>query len=313
QLRLDDPVLALPGDRFILRQFSPVVTIGGGVVLDGLATRHRRRDVHVVPYLRIAERGDHDETLAALASGHPQGLELAQIVARLGWVETEVHATTARLAQAGNLRVVSAQPLVVVSAASMADCVIRVRAEVQEFHRANPLVEGIGKEDLRARAGADVRPEVFRAALEELVASGAIVLSGEVIKRAGREIALQPEEAQAKKQIAQEFARAGLAVPSLKEVLGKLPVEAKRAQKLLQLLLREQALVKVNEDLVFHRSAMEHLRELLAEYKKKNGDRLPVAAFKELTGVTRKYAIPLLEHLDREHLTRRVGDERVIL
>ena len=313
QLRLDDPALVLPGDRFILRQFSPVVTIGGGVVLDGLTSRHRQRDLHVVPYLAAVERGNREEILAALASSYPQGLGMVQIVARLGWLEAEVRETAARLAQAGTLRIVGQQPLVVVSAARLAECVGRLRAEVESFHSANPLVEGISKEDLRTRAAGDARPEVFRAALEELVASGSIVLAGDIVKRVGREIALLPEEARAKQQIAQEFARAGLAVPSLKEVLARLPVEAKRAQKLLQLLLREQALVKVSEDLVFHRTAMERLRELLAEYKKKNGERLPIAAFKELTGISRKYAIPLLEHLDRERVTRRVGDERIIL
>ncbi len=312
QLRLDESVLVLPGDRFILRQFSPVVTIGGGVVLDALASRHRQRDQHVAPYLATIERNNREEVLAAMAALSLQGLELGQVVARTGWLEAEVRETAARLAQAGTLLVIGHQPFVIASAARVAECIDRVRAEVEAFHRANPLVEGIAKEDLRGRA-ADPRPELFRAALDALVAGGSILVAGDIIKRAGREIALQPEEARAKEQIAQEFARAGLMVPSVKEVLAKLPVEAKRAHKLLQLLLREQSLVKVTEELVFHRTAMARLRELLAEYKKKNGDRLPIAAFKEITGVTRKYAIPLLEHLDRERVTRRVGDERVIL
>jgi selenocysteine-specific elongation factor len=313
QLRLDDAVLVLPQDRFILRQFSPVVTIGGGVVLDALAPRHRRRDEHVLPYLAAVERGSREEILAAMAAAAPRGLELTQIVARSGWLEAEVRETAARLAQAGRLRVVGQQPLVVASAASFAECLARMRAAIEAFHRANPLVEGIAKEDLRARAAAEARPEVFRAALEELAAAGEVGVAGDIVKRAGREIALRPEEARAKEQIEQAFSRAGLAVPALKEVLSKLPVEARRAQKLLQLLLREQVLVKVSEELVFHRSAVAHLRELLADYKRKNGERLPIAAFKEMTGVTRKYAIPLLEYLDRERVTRRVGDERVIL
>jgi selenocysteine-specific elongation factor len=313
QLRLDDAVLVLPGDRFILRQFSPVLTIGGGAVLDALAQRHRQRDSHVVPYLATVERGNREEILAAMAAAAPHGLELSGIVARTGWLVAEVQETAARLAEAGTLRVLTQQPLVVASAASFAECVGRMRAEIEAFHRANPLVEGISKEDLRARAAREARPELFRAALDELVAGGQIVVGGDIVKRAGREIALQPEEARAKEQIEREFARAGLAVPSLEEVLSKLPVETKRAQKLLQLLVREHVLVKVSEDLVFHRSAVARLREMLADYKKRNGERLPIAAFKELTGITRKYAIPLLEYLDRERITRRIGDERVIL
>jgi selenocysteine-specific elongation factor len=313
QLRLADAVLVLPGDRFILRQFSPVETIGGGVVLDALAKRHRQRDTHVLPYLATLERGSREETLAARVAAAPLGLELAGVVAGSGWLETDVRETLAKLAQADTVRIVSQSPFVVISTASFAEAVGRMRAEIETFHRANPLSEGITKEDLRSRAAAQGRPEVFRAALEGLAAAGHVVVSGDIVKRAGREIALKPEEARAKEQIEQEFVRAGLAVPSVKEVLAKLPVEAARAQKLLQLLLREHALVKVSEDLIFHCSAVARLRELLADYKKKNGERLSIPAFKEMAGTTRKYAIPLLEYLDRERVTRRVGDERIIL
>jgi selenocysteine-specific elongation factor len=154
---------------------------------------------------------------------------------------------------------------------------------------------------------------MFRAALAELASAGQIAIAGDTVKRAGREISLAPEEARAKEQIEQAFAQAGLTVPSLKEVLEKLPVEAARAQKIVQILLREQVLVRVTVDLVFHRTALERVRQLLADYKKQRGDRMSVPAFKELTGITRKYAIPLLEHLDRERVTRRQGDERIIL
>ncbi|MGB9405403.1 MAG: SelB C-terminal domain-containing protein, partial [Candidatus Acidiferrales bacterium] len=193
----------------------------------------------------------------------------------------------------------------------VAECARRVREELERFHRANPLVPGIPKEDLRGRAAA--RPEIFRAALALLIGTRAVTVAGDLVQSAGREIALLPEEARAKELIEEEFESAGLAVPRFEEVLGKLPVEAKRAQKILQILLREKTLVKVAEDLIFHRAAVARLRELVAEYKKAHGERLPIAAFKDMTGVTRKYAIPLLEFLDRERVTRRAGDERVIL
>ncbi|MGC1581023.1 MAG: SelB C-terminal domain-containing protein, partial [Candidatus Acidiferrales bacterium] len=146
-----------------------------------------------------------------------------------------------------------------------------------------------------------------------LAASRTVAVTGDLVQSAGREIALLPEEARAKEMIEQEFERAGLAVPRFDEVLAKLPVEAKRAKKILQILLNEKTLVKVAQDLVFHKNAVAKLRQLVANYKKANGERLPIGAFKDITGVTRKYAIPLLEFLDRERVTRRVGDERVIL
>ncbi len=133
------------------------------------------------------------------------------------------------------------------------------------------------------------------------------------MQRAGREIALSSDEAKAKELIEKEFERAGLTVPSFAAVLENLPVEPARAQKILQILLREKVLIKVTGELVFHRTAVARLRELLAKYRKERGDKLPIPVFKEITGITRKYAIPLLEYLDRERVTRRVGDERVIL
>jgi selenocysteine-specific elongation factor len=149
--------------------------------------------------------------------------------------------------------------------------------------------------------------------LENLAAQKKLDVQGELVKRAGSEIALQPEELKAKEQIEAAFAGASLSVPSVKEVLAGLPVEAKRAEKLLQILLREKNLVRVTAELIFHREALAQLKARLAAYKKSKGDRITVPVFKDLTGITRKYAIPLLEYLDRERVTRRAGDERVIL
>ena len=158
-----------------------------------------------------------------------------------------------------------------------------------------------------------MRAETFRAALEDLTAQRKLETPGELVKKAGSEIALQPEEAKAKDQIEAAFASASLAVPSVQEVLQKLAVETKLAEKLLQILLREKSLVRVSSDLIFHRQALAQLKQQLSTYKKAKGDRITVPVFKELTGITRKYAIPLLEYLDRERVTRRAGDERVIL
>jgi selenocysteine-specific elongation factor len=290
-----------------------LVTIGGGVVLDALAARHKKRDGGAVRLLDAWESGKRDEILAALALEDARGLDLARIIARTGWLEGEARATIQNLVETRRVRVVSEQPLIVASSEGLDRLLADIEQELDQFHKQNPLVQGIAKEDLRGRVAERVKPEVFRVALDDLVARRKIAIAGDIVQRAGREIALSAEETRAKEQISAEFERAGLAAPAVNEVLGKLPVDAKRAQKLLQILIREKTLVKVTDELVFHKSAVEHLRALLTSYKKKNGERLPIAAFKELTQVTRKYAIPLLEYLDRERLTRRVGNERVIL
>jgi selenocysteine-specific elongation factor len=318
ELRLANPTLALPGDRFILRQFSPVITIGGGTVLD--APRDRRlRDSEAVAFLEVQERGLNGElsaraaALEAVISSTPHGSTLADLVMRTGWPEEEIRTTVKRLAAKRQLRLVTEQPLLAVSPEVVASCADRLVKEVERFHRANPLAESISKEDLRTRCASALHPEIFRAALEDDVAGSKLALAGDLVKRAGRAIQLQPGEARAKEQIEQEFARGGLAAPGIEAVLTTLPVELSQAQKIFQLLLRERILLKISNDVVLHHQAVDHARLLLAEYKRTRGDRLAVADFKELVGVSRKYAIPLLEYFDRAGVTRRVGDYRVIL
>jgi len=315
QFKLDKPVLVLPGDRFILRQLSPVVTIGGGRILDARPIRHRRNDAGVKTFLETLERGNKEESLLALSEVSPRGLTCTETVSRTGWIKSEIRTAASILAQSGRLRVVgdlNSPDFALVSISVFAESLATIRKAIDAFHAANPLLPGIPKQELRGRAG-NPRTEIFEAALEDLLKSRAIVISGDLVQRSGREIALSPEETRAKELIEREFASAGLAVPSFAVVLAKLPVESRRAQKILQILLREKVLVKVADDLVFHQIALKNLGETLVKRRKEHGARLPIGTFKELTGVSRKYAIPLLEYLDREHLTRRVGDERVIL
>jgi selenocysteine-specific elongation factor len=312
-LKLQDEVLVLPGDRFIVRQFSPVVTIGGGGVLDPLARRPILRDTGRAAFLETLERTNHEEILSAMTERALFGLASEEIVARTGWTEKEIHEAVEKLSASRRVKTVSTEPLVLISGKMFEEVRKKIVEKVEKFQKENPLSPGIPREDLRTSLGRRVRTETFRAALEELAAQKKLEAQGELVKKAGSEIALLPEEAKAKEQIESAFSSAGLAVPSVKEVLAKLPVEAKRAEKLLQILLREKKLVRVTTELIFHRQALAHLKEQLSVYKKAKGDRISVPVFKELTGITRKYAIPLLEYLDRERVTRRTGDERVIL
>ena len=315
ELRTPAPLVLLPGDRFVLRQFSPVRTIGGGVVLDIVPSR-RTRGAGLRQRLEILERGEPAAVLEALLADSPRGLSFEQVARRTGWGRGEAQRIAETLAGSGKARLLSAgagEAGLLAPAEAYRALVERMRGEVEGFHRANPLAEGISKEELRIRVARMAAPPMFRAGLAELVSAGQLSLAGDTVKLAGREISLAPEEARAKELIEEAFAKAGLTVPAMKEVLEKLPVEAARAQKILQILLREQVLVRVAADLVFHGTALGRVRSLLADYKKQRGERLSVPAFKELTGITRKYAIPLLEYLDRERVTRRVGDERLIL
>jgi selenocysteine-specific elongation factor len=172
------------------------------------------------------------------------------------------------------------------------------------------LVAGISKEELRVKVG--LSPNVYDYLLNGLTKTKKLELSGEQVHAAGRGVVMTDEEAKAKKVIEEAFASAGLKVPAMKEVLAGLRIDAARSQKLITLLLRDRVLVKLADDLVFHRDALDGLRKSILQQKKAS-PKMDVTRFKDLTGVSRKYAIPLLEYLDRERITRRVGDERIIL
>ena len=318
QLRLVEAGVYMPGDRFIIRQFSPVTTLGGGWVLDNQPARHRFGDTTVAPLLAAFEQGDAAARLEWVVREGGEA-SLAALVARSGWLPAEV-LRLGRLAAAHNrLLLLGQPPELFAHQEHFRNLAARALGQLEQFHAQNPLLAGLPKEDLRARTAERESPhpappssQLFNALLESLAAQGKIEVRGETVRLAGRSIQLTAEEQSAKDQIRAAFERRGLAVPSVAEVLAKLPIDRPRAGKLLQLLLRESALVKVTEDLIFHRSALLQLKDLV-QRRKPQSNRINVAVFKELTGLSRKYAIPLLEYLDRERVTRREGDERVIL
>jgi selenocysteine-specific elongation factor len=308
RLKLDAPLLLLPGDRFIVRQFSPVITIGGGQVLDASEPARRAKGAERLAFVKAVAGADAGDVLLARVARHVlAGLSVAEAVAETGWLPARVHEISGQLQKAG--KVVLCDGLLLTSerfAASRQQAL----AAVERFHKENPLVAGINQEQLREQLG--VGPEVFRSLLDMLVRDKKLEIAGDQIRGAGRGVVLRDDEAESKQTIEQAFAKAGLQVPALKEVLASLRIDQARAQKIVTLLLRDRVLVKLSDDLVFHRDALEGLRQLVVAQKNKT-PKLNVASFKDLTGVSRKYAIPLLEYLDRERVTKRVADERVIL
>ncbi|HWS95402.1 MAG TPA: SelB C-terminal domain-containing protein, partial [Candidatus Methylomirabilis sp.] len=308
RLKLNDPVLLLPGDRFIVRQFSPVITIGGGIVLDALEPIRRTKAEERLAFMQAVTSADAAGVLAARVTRRGvDGLSLSEAVAETGWPRARVEGLASELSAARRL---SQFGDVFVSAEAVAKLREAMKTTAEAFHKANPLVAGISREELREKVG--VGPEVYRGVEELLVRDKALQVAGELVHAAGRGVVLRDEEAESKKQIEAAFAQAGLKVPLMKDVLASLPIDKVRAQKIVTLLLRDRVLVKVGDDLVFHRDALEGLRKLVIA-QKATTPKMNVVAFKDLLGVTRKYAIPLLEWLDSQRVTRRVGDERVIL
>jgi selenocysteine-specific elongation factor len=311
QLRLEQSVMLIPGDRFILRQFSPVITIGGGVVVDTAPlprSRTRKQTHKVVETLQQLQNGQPEQVLTVrIERQEVHGLALRDALTETGWHPSQVASAATALVKSGVVKKVGD---VLIAKAAFDQARDLLLSTLATFHDNNKLVAGIAKGELQEKLS--LPAQVFTAVLDALSREQRIEVTGETVRQSGRGVVMKDEEAESKRTIEQAFATAGLKVPALKDVLAGLPVDKQRAQKIVTLLLRDRVLIKLSDELVFHREALAELRRKLADEKTKSA-KIDVARFKDLTGVSRKYAIPLLEYLDRERVTRRVGDERVIL
>lgn len=305
RVRLPQPALLLPGDRFIIREFSPVTTIGGGTVLDAALTTSR---LPSTSDLEILAGGDRLSILRLRIERRSHaGIALPDLVKETGWTRNTIEGQLAKPLEEGQI---IQNNDVFLSRSAWQELNLKLVSLVAEFHKKNALAGGINKEELREQSPA--HGVTFDAALHALAQAKKIEVAGDLVRIPGRGVEMKDEEVDSKAKIEDAFASAGLKVPALQQVLGGLKVDRVRAQKIVTLLLREKVLLKISDELVFHHSALEQLRKQIAQQKSKS-PRIDVAQFKELSGVSRKYAIPLLEYLDREHVTRRVGDRREIL
>ena len=313
QLRLERSASALPGDRFIVRQYSPMLTIGGGEILDPHPPRHRPSDPTIGPRLRILADAPLEERVLALTEeAGTRATDLPALCRRTGLSADALRGAIAVLAEAQRVRVIGDQPLTAVTAATFEATLAAVARGVERFHAEEPLAKGIGREELKARSGPAGSPLLFRAALDALTAVGRLSIDGDLVTLAGRTIQLGEDERRTRETVVGRLRDLGLQAPGVDELIAGTPVPPAVARKILKLLLDEQVAVKVAEDTLVHRDALQKLVDAVRGLKATTPT-FGVREFKALTGLSRKFAVPLLEYLDAQRVTRRVGDERIIL
>jgi selenocysteine-specific elongation factor len=315
QLRLESPVVALPGDRFILRTYSPQRTIAGGGILDAHAQKHRGRERATARATLDALRtADNASRLAFFVeSAGAAGLRRAEAAARTGWRDDVLEAALSEAVKRGD----ALEAEGVLAGSEVFNSLLRAAVEeVGAHHRREPLSRGLARETLRERVFTRAAPELFRAALKAAADEGSLVAERELVRAGGHSLELSPADAALRDRLESVYRDAALEAPTLEEAFARAGgTRPEHARKILQLLLDAGALVRVREDLLFHREALERLTAALRAYGDAHAPErlIDVAAFKVLSGVSRKYAIPLLEYFDRERVTRRAGDRRLIL
>jgi len=310
QFRLEKALVARYGDRFIIRSFSPVTTIGGGVILDTQPRKHKFHDTGVLPALETRERGEPtDLVLLALAE---EGIPLSRekLLRRLEIREDELERALERLVGESRVTAIPAgKGELYVLPEVLQDLLARLTELTDTLHSRDPLKPGVDKDVLRQQFQPPLEPEVFEVLLERAAGDSLEVEAGKVrLKGQGRRLSDQ-EEGQLE-ELAGRIRDGGYSPPTFKELQDILGVERGRLRDLLQILMERGEIEQVNPDYFLYRGRLREMEERVKDHLARHG-KLAVGDMREMFGVSRKYAIPLLEFLDRKRVTRREGDFRV--
>jgi selenocysteine-specific elongation factor len=312
QIRFEEPIVALPGDRFVLRSYSPIFTIGGGEILDAFPSRRKRLVAETREELTVLERGSQEEKLALrLYKAGAAGLSLAEMVMRSNLAPSRLKPVVSNLTSASKILLYDPEKQKYIHSGTVGDLKRFCLEFLQEFHRQNPLQAGAMKEEFKSKLPSQVDLRLFNYLLSSLISEKKIYVEKETIRLAGHKISLKEEEKDLHQKMTALYLKGELQPPTVKEVATELRVSEGELKPVLQLLTKEGALLKVKEDLYFLRQAVEGLEQKIISFLRQHKELTP-SQFKEISQVSRKFAIPLLEYFDGKKLTLRVGDKRVL-
>ncbi len=316
QLRLAAPVAALPGQRFILRGFRVLEgrgkTVAGGRVLAIDAPRLRRGRPDALERLRVLASGDADARVhAVLGMAGPAGLAAEGLAGRTALAPRDLQGALDRLGARGEALLFDRERRAYVAGEVARELGARLVAAVEAFHRDKPLAAGMGREALRGRLPPVTDPRLFQRLVQQLVARGELVADGESVRRRGHAAASSAAGGALKDEVAAALRRGGLTPPWLAELPGLVHAASGDVAAGLKLLVAEGRAVRVSAELYFDAEAIRGLRERLVAHLRAHRE-ITTQEFKELVGATRKHVIPLAEYFDREKVTLRVGEKRLL-
>jgi selenocysteine-specific elongation factor len=311
QLRLEEPAIVLPRDRFVIRSYSPVQTIGGGILLDAQASKHRRGEAGLAAHFRLLAEGSPEEIFSHhLRQATHQGLRLSEFLPRTELSESRLRQVATTLQRAGRLRAVNADMAWYLHAEALDSLTRELRRYLETFHRQNPLKPNIASEELRAKVRG-LGERVCLMALEELRQQGVVVVERDRVRLATHQVALDDTRERILNELEAEFLAAGYQPPRVEDLFAKLNIGKGHDKALLQVLLDQGRAVRLKENVVFHRANLAKAETLLVQYLRDHREITPIE-FKDLLGISRKYAIPMLEYFDSQKITIRVGDKRIL-
>jgi selenocysteine-specific elongation factor len=310
QIRLESPVCCVKGDRFVTRNYSPVRTIGGGQVLDPVPRKHKLSDPAILQGLAGLVQGEPEPTLSYFVrQGGYEGVTFAELRIMSSIPDKKLDLTLQKLLAARQVVMTDKDRRTYVHGEIVDRLATDVLSLLKEYHAANPLKEGMPKEELKSKFKALKDARAFSLVLARLAKEEAIVQEQSSVRLFNHQVALKVDQKDVREKLLDTYRKAGLAPPFFRTVCEELNVDPKTARDVLQMLIEEKAIVKTKDDLYFDAPAMADLESRLVAFLKENGE-ITTPQFKDMLGLSRKFIIPLIEYFDAVNLTIRVGDSR---
>ncbi len=310
QLRLDTPVALVKDDRYVLRSYSPVRTIAGGRVLNPIPPKHRRGRPEVMAALDALDGGVPEAVVAqSLADAAFTGVTFGHLRLMTNLTDKALETVLGQLMSRRKALMIDRDPQSFVHHQSFETLQHQCRAALAQYHRVNPLKAGMPKEELKSKFPRGASPKLFTLVLNQMVKDQDLVIEEDAVRLADHRVSLAADQSQLQARFLAAYRDGGLQPPYFKELCSQEGVAPAQAKDVLQLLVSAGHLVKVKEDLYFDRRAVEALRDRLTEFLRASGE-ISTPQFKDMTGVSRKYLIPLAEYFDGQNLTIRVGEVR---
>ena len=312
QLKLEESVIVLPRDRFVIRCYSPVFTIGGGEILDAHPHKHKRLISETVSQLNAIQGGSDKEKISLFVlDSSLAGLDLPQLISRMGKEPSQLSLLLNELIKEKKLVLIDKETQKVIAIQKYEELKSTLLSQIKNYHKKFPLKKGMIKEELKSKLPHLVDSRLFNHLLNNLLNTSRIKLEKDKLWLHEHKPLLKDSQKEQKDKIANIYLKGNLTPPSFKELIEKLSSDEKETRSIIDLLTADGTAVKVKENLWFHREALETLKKNLIEYLKKNGE-ITTTQFKDLTKASRKYTIPLMEYFDQLKITIRVGDKRIL-
>ncbi|HWP47552.1 MAG TPA: selenocysteine-specific translation elongation factor [Candidatus Limnocylindrales bacterium] len=312
QIHLEAPGVVLAGDRYVIRSYSPVITIGGGEILNPHPQKHKRFAPQPLKDLRILREGSLDQVIEVYARWNrwkPVNVQtlLGQITASKQNIRSELE----KLSEQGKLVLMDPEARIFIHRDTYEELKGMVQTYLKDFHAKYPLKLGMSKEELRSKLPEELPIQIFNKVLEEQTEAGILTVDKKIVRLSTHHIQLSLEQEQIRRKLEEIYLSGGFQPPNYEEVLEKIGGNRELVEEIFQFLLEVGTLVRVREPIFYHRSKLEEIKSTVVQFLKDKGS-IEVGILKDLLGISRKYAIPLLEYFDSLGLTIRTGDTRVL-